>query len=96
MQKNRYDAEGLRVEKEESGTIFRYLYDRGELFAVEEQKASQTSQRQLIRGHQVLGSRDTKGNLCYYHQNEQGSTQTITNEKQEVKAVICRKLLEES
>ncbi|MBP2021909.1 RHS repeat-associated protein [Clostridium punense] len=78
---SRYDAEGLRVEIEENERLTRFIFNKENIIA-ELDKDNNVIVR-LTRGHEVIGS-EIEETRFYYHQEEQGSTAYITNEKEEI------------
>ena len=62
IQRNRYDAEGLRYEMEENERLFSYVYDGREIITEE---TSQETMR-YIRGYELVSS-DSERARTYYH-----------------------------
>lgn len=77
IQKNRYDAEGLRYEMEENERLFGYVYDGREIIT---QEAGQDTIR-YIRGYELISS-DSESARTYYHyaSDELGSITHVVNE----------------
>ena len=76
IQRNRYDAEGLRYEMEENERLFRYVYDGREIITEE---TSQETMR-YIRGYELISS-DSERARIYYHYaaDELGSITYVVN-----------------
>ena len=76
IQRNRYDAEGLRYEMEENERLFRYVYDGREIITEE---TSQETMR-YIRGYDLISS-DSERARTYYHYaaDELGSITHVVN-----------------
>ena len=85
IQKNRYDAEGLRYELVENGKRTSFVYHNGELLHEKGEEA------ELFQGETSyhLGAgieafqRDSK--TFYYHQDEQLNTTLITDEERKLR-----------
>ncbi len=60
----RYDAEGLRHEMEENGTLFRFLYSGRDVVCEEEEDGGTT---RYIRGNGRLAASDCESARTYYH-----------------------------
>jgi RHS repeat-associated protein len=92
---HRYDAKGLRCETQENEKVSKFIFHKGNLVAELNQEDEPVSR--WIRGHEVVGVEKyeaSKEDLetpnptslsrrYFYHQDEQGSTVSITNEHQE-------------
>ena len=78
VQRNRYDAEGLRYEMEENGNLVRFIFNQ-EREAVTEEDS--TGIIRLIRGSALI-ARNTDAARTYYHyaSDEMGSTTHIVDE----------------
>ena len=76
IQRNRYDAEGLRYEMEENERLFSYVYDGREIITEE---TGQDTIR-YIRGHELISS-DSERARTYYHYvaDELGSITHVVN-----------------
>ena len=80
IQKNRYDAEGLRYELIENGRRTSFVYHNGELLHEKGEKAGlskEATSYHLGAGIEAF-QRDSK--TYYYHQDEQLNTTLISNE----------------
>ena len=78
VQRNRYDAEGLRYEMEENGNLVRFIFNPDREAVVEEDS---TGLARLIRGSALI-ARSTDAARTYYHyaSDEMGSTTHIVDE----------------
>ena len=78
IQKNRYDAEGLRAELEENGRLVSFIYNDEKV--VTEQSDNNTIR--YIRGYDLVSS-DSEAAKTYYHyaSDEMGSITHITDEQ---------------
>lgn len=77
VQKNRYDAEGLRHEMEENGRLVQFLYSGKEVVAEKEDDGNVI---RYIRGYQLISSDNEKAKVYYhYASNELGSVTHIVN-----------------
>ncbi|MHC1686048.1 MAG: RHS repeat-associated core domain-containing protein [Clostridiaceae bacterium] len=74
---NRYDAEGLRFEIEENERFTRFIFNKDSIIAELDENDNVISR--FSRGFEVV-SGEINDNWYYYHQDEQGSTASITNE----------------
>ena len=77
IQRNRYDAEGLRYEMEENERLYRYVYDEREVITEE----SGQEVVRYIRGYELVSS-DSEKARTYYHyaSDELGSITHVVNE----------------
>jgi RHS repeat-associated protein len=92
---HRYDAEGLRCEIEENEKVSKFIFHKGNLLTELNEEDAPVSR--WIRGHEVVGvekyehsKEDSEtpnptslSSRYFYHQDEQGSTVSITNDHQE-------------
>ena len=84
IQRNRYDAEGLRHEMEENGRLVQFLYSGEELEAERDEEEKVT---RYIWGYQLISS-DSESARTYYHyaSDEMGSvTHVVEEESRRVK-----------
>ena len=79
IQKNHYDAEGLRYEMEENGKLVKFLYNDSREVVVEENAEGKL--RRYVRGLGIICS-DSEESKTYYHyvSDEQGSTTHILDD----------------
>ena len=85
IQKNRYDAEGLRYELIENGRRTSFVYHNGELLHEKGEKAGlskEATSYHLGAGIEAF-QRDSK--TYYYHQDEQLNTTLITDEERKLR-----------
>ena len=77
IQKNHYDAEGLRSQMEENGKLVSFIYADREVIAEEDDAGEHI---RYIRGHELLAS-DSERARTYYHYacDEMGSITDITD-----------------
>ena len=77
IQKNHYDAEGLRSQMEENGKLVSFIYADREVIAEEDEAGEHI---RYIRGHELLAS-DSERARTYYHYacDEMGSITDITD-----------------
>ena len=77
IQKNHYDAEGLRSQMEENGKLVSFIYTDREVIAEEDEAGEHI---RYIRGHELLAS-DSAHARTYYHYacDEMGSITDITD-----------------
>ena len=77
IQKNHYDAEGLRSQMEENGKLVSFIYADREVITVEDEAGEHI---RYIRGHELLAS-DSERARTYYHYacDEMGSITDITD-----------------
>ena len=77
IQKNHYDAEGLRSQMEENGKLVSFVYADREVIAEEDEAGEHIH---YIRGHELLAS-DSERARMYYHYacDEMGSITDITD-----------------
>ena len=77
IQKNHYDAEGLRSQMEENGKLVSFIYADREVIAEEDEAGEHI---RYIRGHELLAS-DSERARTYYHYacDELGSITDITD-----------------
>ncbi len=83
IQKNRYDAEGMRHEMEENGKLIQFLYSGEEVAAATKEGEGMT---RYIRGYGLISS-DSEQARTYYHyvSDEKGSiTHLISSEEERV------------
>ena len=78
IQVNRYDAEGLRHEMEENGSLVKFIFNPDREAVVEESRSSLT---RYIRSSELI-ARNTDAARTYYHyvSDEMGSTTHIVDE----------------
>ena len=79
VQRNRYDAEGLRHEMEENGELVKFLYNEGRKVVAEE--SAEGKLRRYVRGLGIICS-DSEESKTYYHyvSDEHGSTTHIVDD----------------
>ena len=85
IQKNRYDAEGLRYELIENGRRTSFVYHNGELLHERGEEAGlskEATSYHLGAGIEAF-QRDSK--TYYYHQDEQLNTTLITDEERKLR-----------
>jgi len=77
IQKNHYDAEGLRSQMEENGKLVSFIYADREVITEEDEAGAHI---RYIRGHELLAS-DSERARTYYHYacDEMGSITDITD-----------------
>lgn len=78
VQKNRYDAEGLRYEMEENGRLLQFVYQNGTLLYEKDQQESVETSYCIVDGRSVKAMQRS-GETGYYHQDEQQSTLLLTD-----------------
>ncbi len=85
IQKNRYDAEGLRYEVEENERLLSYLYSGREVVVQTEEKEKKVVR--YIRGYELISSNSDKARTYYHYvSDERGSiTHIIDSGTNEVK-----------
>ncbi|MHC1686054.1 MAG: RHS repeat domain-containing protein [Clostridiaceae bacterium] len=74
---NKYDAEGLRFEIEENEKLTKFIFNKDSIIAELDENDDVISR--FSRGFEIV-SGEINNNWYYYHQDEQGSTSSITNE----------------
>ncbi len=80
IQLNRYDAEGLRYEMEENGSLVRFIFNQNREVVTE---TNDSSLNRLIRASELIAansSADSARTYYHYASDEMGSTTHIVNE----------------
>jgi hypothetical protein len=77
--KNRYDPEGLRFEVYENGNLNRFIFSGRDVVA--ELDGNDNLKASIVRGHELLAQRDSKGSIHYYLNNAHGDVVGLVDAK---------------